>query len=222
MEKRRQGDAGTGRHGEKGNRKYGEGYGEMGNDYSVGNEHSESSQVLAESSSPRVSASPRPRLSAALVKWLVRISRFGLAALFLFTAGAKLIIIQAFAGNVAELLSTSGFNYKTWMWPITIAVIVAELITALLLLLPRTVRIGALCSVLLLIGFAGYALYYVYVLHGEPLECGCFGGIIGSQLGVKTALRNLGLLVPAILVFIGYRRAPTCGAPAAISDPTPT
>jgi len=140
------------------------------------------------------------------MKWLVRLSRFGLAALFLFTAGAKLVIVRAFAANVSELLSASGFNYKTWMWPITIAVIVAEIITALLLL-PRTVRIGALSSALLLIGFASYALYYVYVLHGEPLECGCFGGIIGSQLGVKTALRNLGLLIPAILVLIGYRRA---------------
>ena len=57
-----------------------------------------------------------------------------------------------------------------------------------------------------LIGFAGYALYYVYVLNGEPLECGCFGGIIASQLGVQTALRNLLLLIPAILVFVGYRQ----------------
>ena len=210
----------------------------MGNDYSVGNEHSESSQVLTESPSsrvpaspnprvsvsplPRVPASPRPPVSAPLLKWLARISRFGLAALFLFTAGAKLLIVRAFAANVAELLSASGFNYKTWMWPITIAVIVAELITALLLLLPRTVRIGALCSALLLIGFASYALYYVYGLHGEPLECGCFGGIIGSQLGVKTALRNLGLLVPAILIFIGYRRAPTLSPRDAITGPTPT
>ena len=195
----------------------------MSNDYSVGDEHSESSQglpaspLLSVSPSPPlpispspplpVSASLRPRVSASLIRWLVRISRFGLAALFLFTAGAKLVIVRAFAANVAELLSASGFNYKTWMWPITIAVIVAEVITALLLLLPRTVRIGALCSALLLIGFASYALYYVYVLHGEPLECGCFGGIIGSQLGVKTALRNLALLIPAIIVFIGYRRA---------------
>jgi hypothetical protein len=140
----------------------------------------------------------------------------------LFTAGAKLVIVRAFAANVAELLSASGFNYKTWMWPITIAVIVAEVITALLLLLPRTVRLGALCSASLLIGFAGYALYYVYVLQGEPLECGCFGGIIGSQLGVKTALRNLALLVPAILIFIGYRRAPAFNSPAATTDPTPT
>jgi hypothetical protein len=58
----------------------------------------------------------------------------------------------------------------------------------------------------LLIGFSGFALYYVYVLHGEPLECGCFGRIIGSQLGLTTALRNLALLIPTFIVFFGYRR----------------
>jgi hypothetical protein len=139
----------------------------------------------------------------------VRVSRFGLAALFLFTAAAKLAIVKTFATNVAELLSASGFNYSRWMWPTTAAVITAEIITAVLLLVPRTVRIGALAAAALLIGFAGYALYYVYALHGEPLECGCFGGIIGSQLGVKTALRNLALLVPVALVLVGYRKART-------------
>jgi len=143
---------------------------------------------------------------SSVIRILAQISRFGLAALFLFTAGAKLAIAKAFAANVAELLAASGFNYSRWMWPATIAVIVAELITAGLLLLPRTVRVGAICAGALLLGFAGFALYYVYVIHGEPLECGCFGGIIGSQLGVKTALRNLGLLLPVLLVLFGYRR----------------
>lgn len=139
------------------------------------------------------------------IQVLAIISRFGLAALFLFTAGAKLWILKAFAANVGELLSASGFNYERWMWPVTLAVIGAEIIAAALLLIRRTVRIGALFSAALLIGFSGYALYYVYVLHGEPLECGCFGNIIGSQLGVKTALRNLALLAPALVVFFGYR-----------------
>jgi len=139
-----------------------------------------------------------------LLKWFVRICRFGLAALFLFTAIAKLAIIHAFVKNMGELLSSSGFDYQRWSWPATIAVIVAEFITAILLIAPRTVRIGALCSAVLLIGFASYALYYVYALHGEPLECGCFGGIIASQLGVKTALRNLALLIPVLIVWFGY------------------
>jgi len=44
-------------------------------------------------------------------------------------------------------------------------------------------------------------------LKGEPLECGCFGGIIASQLGVSTALRNLCLLIPAFIVWFGYRKS---------------
>jgi len=140
------------------------------------------------------------------MKWLSRICRYGLAALFLFTAIAKLAIINAFVKNMGELLSSSGFDYQRWSWPATIVVIVAEIVTAVLLIVPRTVRVGASLAAVLLIGFASYALYYVYGLHGEPLECGCFGGIIASQLGVKTALRNLALLVPVLIVWFGYRR----------------
>ena len=141
-----------------------------------------------------------------LFRTLVQICRYALAALFLFTAGAKLWIVKAFAANVSELLASSGFNSVRWMWPVTIAVILLEVITAALLLRSKTVRLGALFAAALLIGFAAYALYYVYVLHGEPLECGCFGGIIASQLGVKTTLRNLALLVPVFIVLFGYRR----------------
>jgi hypothetical protein len=140
-----------------------------------------------------------------IIKLLILISRFGLAALFLFTAGAKLWILKTFNGNVAELLSSAAINYDRWRWPATIVVIAVEVVAALLLIVPRTVRFGAVLAALLLIGFSAFALYYVYVLHGEPLECGCFGGIIGSQLGLKTALRNLVLLVPALIVFFGTR-----------------
>lgn len=141
-----------------------------------------------------------------LRKILVQLCRYGLAALLLFTAIAKLAIIKAFAFNVSELLSASGINYSRWMWPVTVAVISVEVLAAVLLILPRTVKIGATFAGLLLLGFSGFALYYVYVLHGEPLECGCFGGIIASQLGVKTALRNLALLLPVLIVLFGYRR----------------
>jgi hypothetical protein len=141
---------------------------------------------------------------------IVQISRFGLVALFLFTAGAKLWIVRVFAANVAALLSATGFNQVRWMWPVTLAVIATEIITAILLLLPRTVHAGALLAAALLIGFSAYALYYRYGLgNAEGLECGCFGGIIASQLGVTTALRNLALLVPTFIVFFGYRQKET-------------
>ena len=145
-----------------------------------------------------------------VTRWIVHISRFGLAALFLFSAGAKLAILKAFASNVASLLSSASINYERWQWPATIGVIVTEILAAILLLIPRTLRLGAILAALLLVGFSTFALYYVYVLHGEPLECGCFGGIIASQLGVKTTLRNLALLIPALIVFFGARvRSPS-------------
>ena len=155
--------------------------------------------------SPTFPASPRRPVSVSVLRWLVPICRFALAALFLFTAGAKLWILKTFATNVASLLSSASINYERWQWPATILVIAAEIIDALLLLIPRTVRLGAILAALLLVGFSAFALYYVYVLHGEPLECGCFGNIIGSQLGVKTALRNLVLLVPVLVVFFRYQ-----------------
>lgn len=135
-----------------------------------------------------------------LLKILVYVSRFGLALMFLFAAGAKLWTLRGFVENMTNLVD------ERWVWPVTLAVIASEVLAALLLIVPRTVRAGGAWSALLLVGFAGYALYYVYVLHGEPLECGCFGGLIASQLGVKTALRNLALLIPAALVFFGQPR----------------
>src|SRR6266545_2801703 len=142
-------------------------------------------------------------MARTILRWLVHICRFALAALFLFAAGAKLTILKKFVGNVAELLSSMHINYERWQWPATIAVIAAEIVVALLLLIPKTVRAGAVLAAALLIGFSAFALYYTYGLHGEPLECNCFGGIIASQLGVTTALRNLVLLIPAVILLFG-------------------
>ena len=135
------------------------------------------------------------------LKILVLISRFGLAAMWLFAAGAKLYTLEEFTFNLTNLVRDSLAS------PVAISVIAAEILAAVLLLVPRTARLGAALTAVMLVGFALYGLYYVYVAKGEPLECGCFGGIIGSQLGVKTALRNLLLLVPAALVIFGTRRS---------------
>jgi len=181
--------------------------------FMIANSNEASSPSLGVAASPihPVTQSPdlpvvRRRRFPLVLTWLARISRFFLAAMFLFTAGAKLAVARAFAENVGQLLSSSGINYERWTWPITIGVIGLEIVIAILILLPRTVRWGALFGGVLLMLFAGYALYYVYVLKGEALECGCFGGIIASQLGVTTALRNLALLIPVFLVWFGYRR----------------
>jgi hypothetical protein len=57
----------------------------------------------------RAAAAPSGSISqpSLIFLWLKRLSRYGLAALFLFTAGAKLASVKGFAANVAELLSAS-------------------------------------------------------------------------------------------------------------------
>ncbi|HWS56580.1 MAG TPA: MauE/DoxX family redox-associated membrane protein [Pyrinomonadaceae bacterium] len=144
---------------------------------------------------------------------LVLVSRLGLAALFLFAAGAKLFTFRDFKANLANLVE------EPFVWPAAAAVVAAEIVAGLLLVWPRAARLGSLLAAALLAGFAAYALYYVYVLRGEPLECGCFGRLIASQLGVSTALRNLALLIPCALVFFGLprlrRRAAEAATPVA-------
>jgi hypothetical protein len=145
------------------------------------------------------------RVPSSTLFWLVHLSRFGLAALWLFAAGAKIYMrndpSESFFKNMPYLVGDS------WAMPVAIAIIAAEIVAAVLLIWPRTARVGGIWSALMLMGFAGYALYYRYGLgNAEGLECGCFGGIIGSQLGVTTALRNLLLLIPAALVVFGIPR----------------
>ena len=91
--------------------------------------------------------------------------------------------------------------------PVAVSVIAAEALAVVLLLIPKTVRFGAALSGLMLLTFAGYALFYRYGLGNiEGMECGCFGGIMASQLGLTTALRNLILLIPAVVVMFGYKQ----------------
>src|SRR5260370_1379630 len=97
-----------------------------------------------------------------ILRYAVHLCRFGLVALFLFTAGAKLWIVNKFSRNVAELLSSASINYQRWQWPVTIALIAAEIVAAILLNVPRTISWGAILAALMLIGFGGFALYYVY------------------------------------------------------------
>src|SRR5437763_16645844 len=101
------------------------------------------------------------------INTLVQFSRFGLASLFLFSACAKLFTIADFVSNLSNLVE------QRWVWPAAIAVIASELTAAALLIFPRTIRLGAALASTLLLGFAAYPLYYVYVLHGARLESRC-------------------------------------------------
>lgn len=140
-----------------------------------------------------------------LLRWLAHICRFGLAGLFLFAVVAKIYFLNDFTQSFFK--NMTGLLGERWGVPAAGAVMLAEVIAVALLIRSRTARAGAFWAAGLLLGFAGYALYYRYGLHNlEGPECGCFGGIIKSQLGVQTALRNLALLIPAVVVIVGLRK----------------
>lgn len=124
-----------------------------------------------------------------------------LLLVFGVAVGAKLYTFKDFVASMSELVGA-------WAFVATVALLFAEAAVVLLLLFPKTRVWGASLAAMLLIAFSSYALFYVYVLKGEPLECGCFGKLIGSQLGLTTALRNLALLVPAAaIIFLTRHKA---------------
>jgi uncharacterized membrane protein YphA (DoxX/SURF4 family) len=139
------------------------------------------------------------------MKHLVTLSRFFLAALFLFAAGAKIAtrndVMESYFTNVPMLMEQIFHQPETVGLMIAWLVIVVEVVAAALLLSLHTMRVGAALVGVMLVGFALFALYYRYGLgHEQGLECGCFGGLIKSQLGVSTAIRNLLLLVPVAVL----------------------
>lgn len=160
----------------------------------------------------------QPMQRRTLMFWLVQVSRFGLAALFLFAVVAKLVFIRdpvnSFFTNLAPLVG------DRWAIPVAVAVIAGESLAVVLLLISRTARWGAILAALMLFVFACYALYFRYGMgNTEGLDCGCFGKIISSQLGVSTALRNLLLLIPAAVVIFGSKHRSTESAPSPPQPP---
>lgn len=134
-----------------------------------------------------------------------RLCRFFLAALFLFAAGAKIAtrndLVESYFTNVPRLLDEVFLLPESWGILVAWGVIALEIAAALMLLSPRYCKPGAALTGAMLVGFALFALYYRFGLgHEQGLECGCFGGLIKSQLGVSTAIRNLSLLVPVVVV----------------------
>ena len=76
----------------------------------------------------------------------------------------------------------------------------AELVTAGLLLLPATARLGALTAGLLLLVFA--AAMAINILRGRTaIDCGCFVGFTRQRIGWSLVVRNL-LLVGACGVLL--------------------
>jgi hypothetical protein len=132
---------------------------------------------------------------------LVQLCRFALAAVFLSAAFAALSSPYEFVPEISSLVARGRGAIVA-----SIVIILIEIIAAILLIIPATARVGGWWSVVLLLSFTLYPLYYLHVFGGGTLACSCFGGIIASDRAALTVVRNLVLLVMSAIVGLFYRR----------------
>jgi len=143
---------------------------------------------------------------------LLLASRLALAAVFLYAAATKVPDMATFATDVA--------NYRLVppaLVPFAaVAVVGIEVVVGLALLSGVFARGAALVAAGLLVVFIG-GLSQALV-RGIDLRCGCFGG--DEPANWWTVLRDLGLLIPALIVLAlgGARRADAAPAAPASED----
>lgn len=121
--------------------------------------------------------------------WLIRL---GLAGLFLWTGGQKLLEPGAFAASIA--------NYRVLpdalVGAAAIGLPVLEIVVGLALLVPAYAQGAALIVAALLAVFA--VAMAQSKLRGIDLDCGCFGAGNDSQVSWLKVTVNLGLAMLAV------------------------
>lgn len=130
--------------------------------------------------------------------WLERICRFGLAALFVYSAWGKISDPGLFAEMVVryEILP----SFTVGLFSLTLPMV--ELVAGLMFIVPMWVREAAFITVGLLVMFM--MALVLAVVRGLDIDCGCFGVSAG---GGRTELllaigRDIVLLVPAVWLLV--------------------
>ncbi|CAN5415862.1 hypothetical protein BH10BAC2_BH10BAC2_18070 [soil metagenome] len=124
---------------------------------------------------------------------IINFISFLLIFLFVYTAISKLMDIHAF-----EALLKAMPGIQSYAGFIAFAIPVAELMTAILLLLPGTRETGFLCSAFLLLCFTLFLLYML--VTASQLPCSC-GGVISSMNWQQHIGFNLFFIVLSVLAF---------------------
>jgi hypothetical protein len=130
--------------------------------------------------------------------------RLVLAAVFLYAG-----VIKASAG-AAFLLALLPFTFvpAAWLAPIAAILPLVEIAAGVLLLWPRTARLGAGLALGLLVLFCG-ALGWA-LANGIIVACGCFGNDETPSAAAMTwaLVRNAALAAAAVVVLFNRRVVP--------------
>jgi hypothetical protein len=117
--------------------------------------------------------------------------RFICMFLFLYTAYAKLVDHDRFFKGLSRVHIINGLAlYISWFVPI------AEVLTFILLLFPRTAKLGLYSFISLMTLFAGYIVSAL--LWEKTLPCHC-GGVIEKLSWIQHLWFNLAFILLAIM-----------------------
>jgi len=127
-------------------------------------------------------------------KYFLLVLRLVLGFIFLFAAVFKIADANTFAQSINnyKLLPDILINLTAIILPWI------ELSASLLLIFGVSVKEhSAIISTLLIIFIAAI---FISVLRGLDIECGCFGTVDGSIVGVQKLLENIGLLLMGLIL----------------------
>lgn len=125
--------------------------------------------------------------------WIALSARLLLALVFTVAAAGKL----ADQSGTRDTLSEFGMPARS-LAPLAVLLPLAELTTAVALVLQQSARWGAIASLGLLVIFA--AGITRAMLRGEAPDCNCFGQLGSAPAGRGTLIRNAVLAIPAVFV----------------------
>jgi uncharacterized membrane protein YphA (DoxX/SURF4 family) len=144
-------------------------------------------------------------------RFLTAGARYVLAGVFLASAIGKAVSPLTFVQFVSLI------SWLQWINPrVLLAGVVAfEAAIAILLLIPRTSRLGAVGALGALVGFTGILVYSGYA--NSDKECGCFGGLSFGMTTELDIMRNLVLvLVSGFIIdeqkYLGTRSTTSSGS----------
>ena len=132
-----------------------------------------------------------------------------LAVVFAVSGAAKLL------DRAGTREAVAGFGVpQTLVTPVAAGLAPAELVTAVLLLVPATRPAGLVLAAAMLLGFT--AAVVTALRAGRRPDCHCFGRIGGADVSGRTVVRNLVLLAVAVVGVVGVTAgtAPAGGARA--------
>ena len=139
-----------------------------------------------------------------LIKILVEFCRLLIGATFVFSGVVKAIDPTGWAIKSGEYLTAFGLNYYSWMeYVISFNIAAIEFTLGICLLLAVYRKLTTLCILLMMCFMTPLTLYLA--IFNPVSDCGCFGdAIILSNWA--TFLKNVPLLIAAIILFIFHKR----------------